>query len=237
MHPPLDIRIIGDLSAPDWWSIGLTTSAGILGAIIGALVSYLVARQTARESRQAEQAARRSAEEEATYRVGLKLMEIMNAAAGYHLAAERSIADNNASEVWLTMQAFSGKAKDITFESNELVAFWKGRQFEYITRIEFLINSYNSMIYSVEEYGMQRNNLMNKLKPDTMQGLVGRVFLTEEQLRNLNPEISAVRDLAMKVRDAMKDVHEQAAAAVDDFKSIVRKYFGDSNFPVPVRMK
>ena len=73
MSPPIDVRLIANLSPPDWWTIGFTGAATILGAIIGAAIAYQVARETAKENRTAANAARREDEEARAIRVGIKL--------------------------------------------------------------------------------------------------------------------------------------------------------------------
>ncbi len=236
---PLDIRIVADLAPPDWWSIGLTSVAGILGAIIGAGISYAVARQTAKEGRISSEEARREDEKLATYRVGLKLMELVNSSAGYHLTAERAIMRVKAAlndeelEAWRGLQPFIGHPMEIETPTNDLTAFWRAGALNYITKLMFLFNSYNSMIYAVEAYSIRRQALFEKITPDQMNGLIGSVTFSEEQARALNPEIQSVRDLADQVRQQMKEVHDEATEVMTAFKPIVREYFNDPKFPAP----
>jgi hypothetical protein len=136
---PLEVRIIGNLSPPDWWNIGFTGGAAILGALIGALIAYLVAKQTARENREALKAAQRQTEEAATLRAIVKWMELLNSIAGYHFAMERTIANGLAEvggiplETWMVMLPQVGKPHEIHIEADELVAFTKSRKFDFLT--------------------------------------------------------------------------------------------------------
>jgi hypothetical protein len=88
---PFDVRIVGSLPT-DWWNIGFTAGAVLVGAVIGAGISWWVAYQTAKDSRRATDDARRVTEEAATLRAIVKFMELVNSTAGYHLANERMIA-------------------------------------------------------------------------------------------------------------------------------------------------
>ena len=121
MTVPIDVRILANLSPPDWWTIGLTGLATILGAVIGAGIAYAVARQTAKDNTNAAAAARRETEEAATLRAEVKLMELMNAVGGYHLAIERSIEGNlkeygeGVADTWQVMLSFAGKPREVRF--------------------------------------------------------------------------------------------------------------------------
>ena len=238
---PFDVRIIANLSPPDWWTIGLTGAATILGAFIGAYVSLLVARQTAKESRTAADAVRREAEEAATLRIEVQLMQLVNATAGYHLAAERRIKAAKEKlgkgdvDTWLVMVSFAGKPTEININADDLVAFTRAREFGYVTRLLYAFSVYNAMIYGAEAHGHRRDELMQKITPETMQGLIGTIALNSDELRELAPHIATVKDLAEQIREGMKEAHQLASSVLDEFGPIVRKYFKDPSFPIPAR--
>lgn len=241
MQAPFDVRIIADLSPPDWWSIGLTSVAAIVGAFIGAVISWLVAKQTMKESREVAQNAQRQSEEAATVRAELQLMELVNSAAGYHLGIEKEILmarqtlRNEQADTWLVMRPFLGRPKEININPDDLVAFIKAREFDFVSRFFFLITCYNTMIYAVEDYGIRREKLMSKLTPTKMTGVVGTIEMNEEAYRQLAPDIASMCEIADQTRDQMKVVYDAAIKVMADFGPIVRAYFKDPKFLVPGR--
>jgi hypothetical protein len=241
MSAPLDVRIVANLSHPDTLAIGLTAASTIIGALIGATIAYLVARQTAKENRQAATAARRQAEEAATLRAEVKLMQLANAIAGYHHYAERGIEQAKIAmgdpeiETWLVMRSFAGKATEINIDADDLIAFTRAREFDFVTRILYLVSIYTSMIYGVESYGKRRDELLNMITPDQMEGLIGHITTSKDEFRHLAPYIATVSDLAEQARVQMKEVYDLCLQVLDEFGPIVRRYFDDPKFPIPGR--
>jgi hypothetical protein len=240
MATPIDVRLIANLAPPDWWTIGLTAAATILGAVIGAIIAYVVARQTATENREALRAMRRDSEEAATLRAEIKLMELMNAVAGYYIQTEKCIemartAIGGEVELWRAMRSFAGKPKEIIIDADDLTAFARAREFTYLTKLLFLVSRYNCMIYGVEAYGKRRDELMAMITPTEMNGLVGSITMNDMEMRRLAPYIATVHNLALQARSDIKDVYDSALAILDDFGPIVRKYFDDPKFPIPGR--
>ncbi len=238
MTTPLDVRIIADLSPTDWWTVGLTGAATLLGAVIGAGIAYLVARQSAAENRNQIEARRRDREETATLRTEVKIIELMNAAAGYHLQMERYIEESKKQlgefvELWRAMRSFVGRAKEISIESDDLIAFIRAREFTYLSQILFLASRYNAMIDGVEAYGSRRDQLMEMITPVAMKGLVGSIEVNEQEMRRLRPYIATVQDLAEQTRTNVTEVFEMAKKVTAEFGPIVRRYFNDPKFPVP----
>lgn len=239
MSAPVDIRIISNLSSPDWWSNGITVASTIIGAIIGGLIAYVVARQTANESRREAEKVRREAEESSTFRAGLRIMDLANEIAGYHLGAEREIERGrqlihaDQIESWRVMRGFSGKPREIHVDANDLVVFMKARKFSYVTEVFHLVSRYNAMIYSAEDYGRRREILMEKFRPSQMSGILGTVEMDSVELRQLAPDIAAINELAEQTRTEMKDLYEFSQQVVRDFGPIVRGHFKDDKFPIP----
>ena len=134
---PIEIRIVGSLPT-DWLNIGFSASAVLVGALIGAGISWWVARQSARETRDAATAARRANEEAATLRAVVTFMELMNSIAGYHLGNERTIASgtkahNRRVETWIVMLPQVGRPQEIRIQPDDLIAFTRSREFEFVT--------------------------------------------------------------------------------------------------------
>ncbi len=242
MSQPLDIRIISNLSSPDWWNIGFTSAAAIAGAVIGAGISYLVALRTANDSRREAQFARLEQEKMSTYRLGIKLLDLVNSAAGYHRGAQKAIQEaknqlrDGNFQTWKGLKAFTGQPIEITLESSDLFVLWKARELALVSRIVFVVANYNAMIYNVEDYGKRRDALMMKFKPE-MTGLVGSFYLDDLERRTLSPEIASIQDLADQALQHIQEVFEEGLKIVDEFGPIVRKYFDDPEFPVPGRIK
>ncbi|HEX4158222.1 MAG TPA: hypothetical protein VHY79_07080 [Rhizomicrobium sp.] len=240
---PLDVRIAANLSSPDWWTIGLTAAATIFGAIIGAVIAYVIARQTARESRTTQREARRAAEEAATLRAEIKVVDLVNLAAGYHNQVERvieegkrDIGDQNV-ETWKVMRAFVGKPVEIHMDADDLIVFTRSRKFGYVTDLLRAVSAYNSMIYGVEAYGRQRDALMAQITPYEMDGLIGKTAIHHDHYMKLAPYMATVEKLANDMRKEIEDVYTASLKASDDFGPIVIKYFNDPKFPVPGRSK
>ena len=239
MYTPIDVRIIDNLSPTDWWSNGITAAATIIGAIVGGVSAYIIARQTAKESRQASADIRRQAEETATFRAGLKLMELVNAVAGYHHGAENEIEQtkrrlgNDQIDTWQVMRGFSGQPQEISINSDDLVAFVRARKFSYVSEVFHLLSRYNAMIYSADDYSKRRGELLARFTPTQMSGVLGTVEMDERERRQLAPHIMVVSDLAKQLRSEMKEIYELSLRASKDFGPIVREYFNDARFPIP----
>jgi|HubBroStandDraft_6_1064221.scaffolds.fasta_scaffold86222_3 hypothetical protein len=235
---PLDVRIVGNISPPDWWTIGLTAIATILGAAIGAGIAFLIARQTASENRNAAAVARRESEEAATLRALVKVMKLVNSIAGYHMVNERTLAKipkqhQQSLEIWITLLPQIGKPQEIHIEPDDLIAFTKSREFSFVTDLLGLCSQYNSMIYGVEAYGIRRDRLMERLTPEMMDRYFEGASWDDPKLRPLMPEIFAVRDLGDAIRAETKSLYEEALKVQPQFGPIVRKYFDDPHFPIP----
>lgn len=235
---PLDVRIIGNLSPPDWWTIGLTGGAVILGAIIGAAISWIVAKQAARDNRKIAETVRRSGEEAATLRAITKIMELVNAAAGYHFQVEKEISEAKRQtgkdyEAWQVMVARVGRPHEVYITADDLIAFTRSRKFDYVTDLLHLVSQYNSMIFGFEAYSKRRDELNSMLTPDRIDGRVGSMAATPEQMLKIAPYVIGVRDVADSLRQEAKEVYETSAVLAQRFGPIVRSYFNDPKFPVP----
>ena len=243
---PVDVRIIGNLSPTDWWNTLITAGAAVTGSVIGGGIAYFVAQQTAYDTRKMQQAERREREEAATLRAITKVMALTNAAAGYHFSIERQIeiwAKNNGGKeppVWLVMLPQIGKPPEINIDADDLIAFTRARNFDYVTEVLGLFSQYNSMIYGVEGYSIRREALMEQIPPDeviglaeAMTGLVGRVAIPDDEFKRLAPKIASVSMLADHLRQEVKTIYEQSLNVVDKFGPIVRAYFKDPKFPIP----
>ena len=239
---PIDVRIVANLSSPDWWNIGFTAGAVILGAIIGAIISWFVAKQAAQENRQTIKAAQKNAEEEATLRALTKLMELANAAAGYHFQVEREISEakqrsDRIIETWQAMRPRVSAPPEIYITADDLVAFTRSRNFGYVTDLLHLVASYNSLVDGFKGYSKLRAELDAILIPETMEGSLGSASLTQEEYMRLAPRLHGVRTLADQIRQDAKDVYEGVAALIERFGPIVRAYFNDPHFPIPAIIK
>jgi hypothetical protein len=133
MTAPIDIRLIANLSPPDWWTISLTAAATILGAIIGAGIAFVVARQTAAENRQAAGVAKREVEEATAIRVGVKLCQLLSTVAGYHHQTEKYLAKYTQQlgvgkiEFRQFMQSPINRTDALTLDASHLVLFVKAK--------------------------------------------------------------------------------------------------------------
>jgi hypothetical protein len=240
---PLDVQIVGNASSPDWWSIGITAGAAILGAVIGAAISLWVAKLAARENRLALQEVQRNDEIAATLRAMTKLMEIVNAAAGYHFQIEREISaaklqhPGREFETWQIMVARVGKPHDVHIGADDLVAFIKSRNFDFVTDLLHLVSLYNSMIFGFEAYSERREELNSLLAPDELNGAMGSKFLTYDELMKVQPYLIGVKNVADHLRKEAKEVYDGAVALVDRFGPIVKTYFNDPKFPIPAIIK
>ena len=238
MASPIDVRLIANLSPPDWWTIGLTGGATLIGAIIGAVIAYLVARQTANESRQAASAARRADEEAAAIRVGVKLTQLLSAAAGYHHQTEDGLkraADEIGEgkiELWRSMKAVISRTDVLTIDSGDLVIFTKAREFEFVPKLIFVFDRFNTMTFGVAAYSQRRDELLAMTKPVEMRGLVGTTVEDQKEWTRLAPYRAEVDDLAGQAREDMREVYELAVQVMNEYGPIVRRYFNDPTFPI-----
>jgi hypothetical protein len=154
MAPPIDMRIIG--SPPtDWWNIGLTVAATIIGALIGASIAYFIARQAANENRDVAKSTRRANEEAATLRAVVKFMELVNSIGGYYIGGEATISKGmevhrkalrTGIETWVVMLPQVGKPQEVRIEPDDLIAFTRSREFKFVTDLLNLCSAHNSMI-------------------------------------------------------------------------------------------
>jgi len=236
---PLDVRIIDNLSPPDWWNIGFTGGAAILGAIIGAGIAFLIARQTARENRDAIQSARRQTEEAATLRLIVKWMELVNSIAGYHFNMERTIkagtedAGDAPVETWMVLLPQIGKPQEVHIDPDELIAFTRSREFDFVTELLRLCSRHNSAIYGVEAYGNRREALMAMITPEIMDQIVSGGAWQHAELRPLMPYILPIRMLADQIREEAKSLYADAIKLQPSFRPTIQKYFSDPKFPFP----
>lgn len=53
-------------------------------------------------------------------------------------------------ELWRAMRSFSGRAKEITVDTDDLVAFILAREFTYLSQILFLVSRFNAIIDGIE---------------------------------------------------------------------------------------
>ncbi len=242
MTPPIDVRIISDFAGPDWWTVGFTGAATIIGALIGASIAYVVARETAKQNAEAARTARRELEIAATLRAAFKLLQLVNEAGGYSRLAEQGIAENRKlvsdpnPETWLLMAALTSRATELHIDADDLIAFMHAREFPFATKFLFLVSRFNSMTHGVDFYSRRREELMAMITPvGEMRGLVGDI--SQEEKQRLAPYIAAVADLAEQARADIKSVNDLALSVLDEFGPIARKYFDDPNFPIPGRAK
>jgi gas vesicle protein len=235
---PVDVRIVGSLPT-DWLNIGFTGGAVIVGAIIGALVSWLVARVTAKENRESARTALRNQEETATLRAITKVMELVNAAAGYHFQIEREVAEakqqfpDKELETWQTMVPRVGRPHEVHISADDLIAFTKARNFEYVTDLLHLVSQYNSMIYGFQEYSKRRDDLTAMLTPDTINGALGSGDFDPAQMLKVQPYLIGVRRVADQLREEAKEIYEAGVSLCPRFRDTVRAYFDDPKFPYP----
>lgn len=233
---PLDVRIVGNLSTPDWLTLAATAGATIIGAIIGAGIAYLIAQQTAQETRKYIATARRDAEEAASLRAVVKIMQLINLVAGYHDVMERTIETgrkslgNPKAPVWAVLLPMVGKPVEVHITADDLIAFTRSRRFDYITDLLGYTGQYNSMIHGIAEYGKLRDAIAIRLSPVRMEGLIGlNVTIPPE----LVPQIVAVSDLAERLQKEVQELYSGAPKLVAAFRPIVQKYFNDPHFPFP----
>ncbi len=242
MATPVDVRLIANLTSPDWWTIGSTAASTIVGAIIGAVIAYIIAKQTATESRKSLKAELRSSEEAATLRAETKLIQLTNAVAGYHQGIEQCIKDGKAKlgehfQLWSAMKSFVGGSTNIPFDVDDMIAFMRAREFRFVSKFILLLSRFNSLESGLDAYRQERDKLLAMLTPQQMDGLFGMVHLTEQEKRQLAPHIAAVNDLAEQVRVHVKDVFDLALEVTNQFGPIARRYFDDPEFPIPAPVK
>jgi len=237
---PLAVRIVGNLSSPDWLTLGATASATIIGAIIGAGIAYFIARQTARENRAAMNLAKRDAEEAATLRALLKVTHLINLVAGYYEVIERTIRDGRKNlgdpkaPIWAVLIPLVGKPVEIHITSDDLIVFARARAFAYITELLSYASQYNSTAHAIAAYGNLRDVIATRLAPLQMEGLIGRSVPVPPELV---PQIAAVNDLAERLWAEVQDLNSDMTKIVNGFGPIVQRYFGDPHFPVPSFVK
>lgn len=228
----------------EFWRMTISTVVGaIIGAIIGSGVSYLIAKQTAQEAREVRRAERLETEKMATYRVGLRLLELLNFTAGYHNAIEKGVREaesrvgNGNFEIWQAIKSFSGSFEKLNIDPDDLIVFWQAKEFIYISKILFIFSDFSAMVAGAEIYSKRREKFLERLVPDTMTGLTGHLSPSPEQIKILAPEVAVLNDLASQMRNHNRDLYNRAVQIVKDFKPIVRKYFDDPKFPVPETIK
>ena len=166
-------------------------------------------------------------------------MEIANSVAGYRKHAMEGIArakeqlGNPNAPIWQTMQSITGLQKLIEYDPDDLIAFVRMREFDYVTRLLFLASEYNSLVAGFEAYSERRDQLYSMMTPVTMEGLVGTVVLDEEGARRLRPLIATVDDMGAQMLFALDQVYDLTVTAIMDFGPKARQYFEDPTFPVP----
>ena len=236
---PLDVRIVGTLPT-DWPAVFITAGAGVLGAIVGGLISYMIAREGASQTKSALLAARRELEEAATVRTTTKLMELADEAAGYHLQIEREFQiyrdghdGQQPDDDWLAMRPLVGKPKEINVTADDLVILVRSRNFDHLTKLMHLFSLYNSMIYGIEGYSARREALMEKITPEELVGIHGKVAMHPKQFAELLPKIITASTLAKQIRKEASEVFDLAIEVIKEFGPIAKAYFNDPKFPIP----
>ena len=238
MSTPLAVNVVAIHTNPDWWTIGLTALATIIGAAIGAVVAFLVARQTAIDQRAVESIQRRELEELTTMRASVGIMRLVNATAGYRNQIKASLVDADArlptgTPLCFRLKSSHGAFEEIELSPDDLLIFIKSRNVGFVGRLLFAVSRYRALCGALDYYANQRDGLLARIVPAEMTGLIGTMMLSKDEERILSPHIASVSDLGEQLILDLDEVFELSTDACREFGKLARAYFGDPTFPIP----
>lgn len=185
------------------WISGIT---GAAGAILGSLVTVSWTAWYGHRTRRLERREKFAAGAFAAYQ---RLNQIYSIALvvrnhldqGQALAAEKG---QPACTTTMGMQRMSGP---VFFPIEELWTLTQVGGNKLINRVNSLDHAFNSLLDSVDRYGLERQELwVNFPTPDKMDGIVGDVGLTEDQRRALAPGIAALDHILEQLRPMARSI-------------------------------
>lgn len=194
------------------WISGLI---GAGGAVLGSLVTILWTEWFNSRSRKRERREKFSAGSFAAYQ---RLNKIYSLSVIIRNHLESGIAAAKAERgapICAKIQPINRLSGPIYFTIEELWTIAQLGGSDLINNINSLDDSFNALLDLMERYERERADILAQVIPERMEGLVGTLGLTEEQMKRLRPKFAALDAMAV-------DTAKMATSIVTDcFEALV----------------
>jgi hypothetical protein len=211
----------------------------VIGALIAAGMSYWLSQQNLRQAKKAAKEQQNDRERVVTMRTTVKLIRLTNGLRGLlnHISDCRVSAEEKGINLEIPVAYLYAVEIDpsnfIQFDVDELAVFVEARHTEFLSRIIMLGDNYNSLMGGMRQYGRLRNEFIEQF-PVLIENEADAPHLTEEERLKYAPQFANLNSLAKSIMDGAAEDFEEANSIIAKYGRVVRTYFGDPAFPVPV---
>lgn len=181
--------------------------AAIAGAVVGGIIAYFIqirALNAATAAREKDAAERRKS---LGFALLIKMIRIYTTLRHMQNHMEECLgklkeAEHAGWEPWQVMVPIANPAENIHFSTDEMAMLLSLKNDDLFNDLASLDVVHNSFIEIFQTCSRKRAELLERLPaPATMEGLVGSIELSQEQVRNIRSKIVEANDLILSVND------------------------------------
>lgn len=222
----------------DWTGLPASVIGGVLGALAGGIPAWLLARRESSITLQRDNDERQRQEKSLAFAVHVKLATIMDSTLHDWSHVERSLAELERPETahmepWQILQPLTGDTDEgiVRFTPEELAIFLAAGAKDLMHDMMLLAQRHSASVSAMRAYRTERERLIERSPvPEVVDGVMGKGWVTAEELKMLRPHSAALNALVAQIAEALKKNVELCKTVAEAIGPTVQSYFGDPKF-------
>ncbi len=202
----------------------------LVGSIVGGFITYKIQQKTLTASTEQIEKEARERQHALGYALLFKMVRIHSGLASMRLHLEEYLGKLGQGEYvdwepWQIVQPIANPLETVHFSTNEMAMLLSLKDNDLFNDLASLDIVHNSTIELFKTHASHRATLLEML-PAKMDGLVGKVELTQEQAMYVRPKMVEMNDLLINMKDRCIQDSDQAWDVLNRLKTTLNDKLG-----------